>query len=108
MFRRLPKDYSKIALSLFLENAGFGDTFDLIHVSQLRSTGKKWKFAIVNFVNASWASRCIEMFGGLIWSGRETQNDGPTVVVAPRQGLENNIAFVTAQGKRGRKKGTRG
>mmetsp|Transcript_137140 Transcript_137140/g.382505 ORF Transcript_137140/g.382505 Transcript_137140/m.382505 type:complete len:325 (-) Transcript_137140:362-1336(-) len=99
MIRNIPNRLNQQDLIAELEDLGFAGTFDFLYLPL--DQGRKHRhhgtrkamsnvgYAFVNFVNHSWAERCMDVFRDHTFQGSAKRS---SVSVAHVQGLEANLA----------------
>jgi hypothetical protein len=93
MIRNIPNRYNQRDLVLELEEMGLTDSFDFVYLPIDRSTRATLGYAFVNFVNSTWANKCMNDFQGYRFKKyRGVANKLAAVSVAYLQGLEKNLA----------------
>lgn len=91
MIRNLPHRCGQRELIAELETLRFGGTFDFLYIPLDPGTMYNVGYAFVNFIDHTWAQKCMEVFSGHVF--RRYRNSGkPTAVsIAHIQGLESNL-----------------
>lgn len=91
MIRNLPHRCGQRELIAELEALRFGGTFDFLYIPLDPGTMYNVGYSFVNFVDHTWAERCMQVFDGHCF--RRYRNSGkPTAVsIAHIQGLEGNL-----------------
>jgi hypothetical protein len=93
MIRNIANRYTQRELVLELEEMGFEDSFDFVYLPLDKSTRANLGYAFVNFVNATWASKCMDDFKDYRFKKyRNASNKVAVASVAHIQGLEKNLA----------------
>lgn len=93
MIRNIPNRYTQNELILELEALGFASTFDFLYVPLDKGTMSNVGYAFVNFVDPSWATKCMEAFHGYHFKRhRKVSGKIAAVSIAHIQGLEANLA----------------
>jgi RNA recognition motif-containing protein len=89
MIRNIPNRYTQQNLIQEMKSLGLGGTFDFLYVPLDKGTMSNVGYAFVNFVDHTWAERCMEKFQ----KHRFKKHHKVAVVsVAHIQGLEANLA----------------
>jgi len=92
MIRNIPNRYTQRELITELEDLGFGGTFDFLYLPLDKGTMANVGYAFVNFVEHSWAERCMASFQGYCFrKHRRHSRKVAAVSVAHIQGLEANL-----------------
>lgn len=92
MIRNIPNRYTQKELIRELEALGFTGSFDFLYVPIDKITLCNVGYAFVNFVDSSWARRCVETFDNYQFKKyRKVRGKIATVSVAHIQGLEANL-----------------
>jgi hypothetical protein len=93
MIRNIPNRYTQRELVLELEGMGFGDSFDFVYLPMDKSTRASLGYAFVNFINATWADKCMTDFQDYRFKRhRNFSSKIAVATVAHLQGLEKNLA----------------
>jgi len=94
MIRNLPNRYTQRELISELEDLGFAGTFDFLYIPLDKGTMSNVGYAFVNFVEPSWAQKCISAFQGYRFKQHRKEMAGKmaAISVAHIQGLEANLA----------------
>jgi len=92
MIRNIPGRYSQNDLMLDLKGLGFAGTYDFLYMPMDKGTAANVGYAFVNFVEASWAQKCLQSFGTFRFLRHQrSSNKLASVSVAHLQGLEKNL-----------------
>lgn len=93
MIRNLPNRYTQRELIGELEDLGFAGAFDFLYIPLDKGTMSNVGYAFVNFVDSSWASKCMVTFQNYRFK-RHRKISGKIAAVSPAhiQGLEANLA----------------
>jgi len=92
MIRNIPNRYTQRELIRELEGLGFAGSFDFLYVPIDKATMCNVGYAFVNFVDHSWALRCMQTFDGYPFKKfRKARGKIASVSVAHIQGLEANL-----------------
>lgn len=89
MIRNIPNHYTQRQLIGELEDLGFAGTFDFLYIPLDKGTMSNVGYAFVNFVESTWAIKCMESFQGYRF---RRHRKIAAVSVAHIQGLEANLA----------------
>lgn len=93
MIRNIPNRYSQRELMLELEELGFDDSFDFVYIPMDKCTRANLGYAFVNFVEATWAEKCLGEFQNYRFQRhRDVSSKIAAASVAHIQGLDNNLA----------------
>jgi hypothetical protein len=96
MLRNLPNNFSRSRLMKVLDENGFENLYDFVHVPLDSATHSCLAYAFVNLEDASTAERFTKQMNGFLvkWDGTRTR----TLHVSPAhiQGLEANLAHLQA------------
>jgi hypothetical protein len=93
MIRNIPNRYSQRELMLELEELGFVDSFDFVYIPMDKCTRANLGYAFVNFVEATWADKCLGAFQNYRFQRhRDVSSKIAAASVAHIQGLDNNLA----------------
>jgi hypothetical protein len=90
MIRNIPGRHSQDDLIQDLDDMGFARTYDFLYMPMDKGTSSSVGYAFVNFVDASWAAKCKQVFDNYRWKGRRSRKIA-SVSVAHLQGLEKNL-----------------
>lgn len=92
MIRNIPGRYSQNDLMLDLKDLGFAGTYDFLYMPMDKGTAANVGYAFVNFVNDSWAEKCMQSFTNYRFARHQrTSSKLASVSVAHLQGLEKNL-----------------
>merc|ERR1719223_2454172 len=93
MIRNIPRKYSQYDLMMDLHDKGFNRCYDFLYLPIDRSTSYNIGYAIVNFVDASTAAKCLAIFEGHCFARLQhsSNNKFARISVSRLQGLENNL-----------------
>lgn len=93
MIRNIPNRYTQRELILELEALGFAGTFDFLYAPLDKGTMSNVGYAFVNFIDHTWAAKCMESFHGYRFKRhRKASGKIAAVSIAHIQGLEANLA----------------
>jgi len=93
MIRNIPNRYTQRELILELEAQGFAGTFDFLYAPLDKGTMSNVGYAFVNFIDHTWAAKCMETFHGYRFKRhRKASGKIAAVSIAHIQGLEANLA----------------
>jgi len=97
MIRNVPYAYTIAELEQDLQNAGFGQCFDLLYLPMKRNQGKNLGFAFVNFVLPEHVIEFKKVFQGHVFScpPKVRFRKYATVSAARTQGYDANLAQLT-------------
>lgn len=92
MIRNLPNRYTQRELITELEGLGFTGAFDFLYIPLDKGTMSNVGYAFVNFVEPSWAEKCMQVFQNYRFK-RHRKVSGKIAAVSPAhiQGLEGNL-----------------
>mmetsp|Transcript_95526 Transcript_95526/g.270028 ORF Transcript_95526/g.270028 Transcript_95526/m.270028 type:complete len:432 (+) Transcript_95526:84-1379(+) len=91
MLRNLPTSYTRVALLELLEDEGFDGTFDFVYLPMDFGSKTCLGYAFVNFVSASDADRCWQVFAGFTDWGVDTDKVCEVTWGDPYQGLQAHV-----------------
>jgi len=92
MIRNIPNCYTQRELIQELEGLGFAGSFDFLYMPVDKGTLSNVGYAFVNFVDGSWADKCMRKFSHYRFKRhRMTSGKIASVSVAHLQGLEQNL-----------------
>jgi hypothetical protein len=92
MIRNIPSRLSQQDLVMELGDLGFAGTFDFLYIPMDKSTCANVGYAFVNFIESSWAGKCMERFQGHCFTRcRRGPARVARVSVAHLQGLDKNL-----------------
>jgi hypothetical protein len=92
MIRNIPGRYSQNDLMGDLKDLGFAGTYDFLYMPMDKGTAANVGYAFVNFVNASWAEKCMRSLTSYRFTRHQRSSSKlATVSVAHLQGLEKNL-----------------
>lgn len=92
MIRNIPNRYTQKELIAELDDLGFGGTFNFLYLPLDKGTMANVGYAFVNFLEHTWAERCMASFQGYCFRRhRRHSRKVAAVSVAHIQGLEANL-----------------
>lgn len=91
MIRNIPNQYSQRDLIEEMDKLGFAGTYDFLYLPMDNGTFANVGYAFVNFLDASWAERGMDVFKNYRFKRYHKSGKIGTVSVAHIQGLENNL-----------------
>jgi len=93
MIRHIPNRYTQRQLITELEDLGFAGSFNFLYLPLDKGTLANVGYAFVNFLEPSWADRCVAVFQDYSFRcHRRHTRKVAAVSVAHIQGLEANLA----------------
>lgn len=94
MIRNIPGRYSQNDLMLELQDLGFASTYDFLYLPMDKGSAANVGYAFVNFVDASHAVKCKELFDNhRFLRYQRSSRKVASVSVAHIQGLEKNLRY---------------
>jgi hypothetical protein len=93
MLRHIPNRYTQRELLQELDELGFSGTFDFLYLPLDKGTMSNVGYAFVNFLEPSWAEKCLQVFQSHNFRRHRKKVSGKTAAVsyAHIQGLEANL-----------------
>eukprot|EP00418_Pyrodinium_bahamense_P084978 CAMPEP_0179065648 /NCGR_PEP_ID=MMETSP0796-20121207/28571_1 /TAXON_ID=73915 /ORGANISM="Pyrodinium bahamense, Strain pbaha01" /LENGTH=434 /DNA_ID=CAMNT_0020762631 /DNA_START=86 /DNA_END=1390 /DNA_ORIENTATION=+ len=92
MIRNIPNRYTQRELIKELNKLGFAGAYDFLYVPIDKGTLCNVGYGFVNFIDATWAARCVEVFEEYPFKKhRKARGKIASVSVAHIQGLEANV-----------------
>jgi len=91
MIRNIPGRYSQNDLMMDLKDLGFAGTYDFLYMPVDKGTAANVGYAFVNFVDPSYAEKCMRSFANHRFSRHRSTSKLASVSVAHLQGLEKNL-----------------